>query len=142
MRPRPPLPAWTSQGSQAPSLRSGDRPPAEAADPAIAFEQRHYLHGAVSLEERLARFGHYYTVFWKAEDRSAPVTVTIEYRQKNTGPQSFTQAVTVDNVRGSNTTDLQVTGEQYWENGSVTAYRVTLTQNGETIAADQSFLWD
>ncbi|MDG2124190.1 MAG: hypothetical protein P8J87_10855 [Verrucomicrobiales bacterium] len=113
-----------------------------AADRAITFEQRHHLHGAVTLEERLDRFGHYYTIFWKADDRATPVTVIFEYRQKNSGLASLTKTTTIENIKRSNKTSLKVTGEEYWERGSVTAWRTTLVQGGKTIAADQSFLWE
>lgn len=113
-----------------------------AADRAITFEQRHHLHGAVTLEERLARFGHYYTIFWKADNRDTPVTVVFEYRQKNSGPTPLTKTVTINNIQRSNKTSLEVTGEEYWERGSVTAWRTTLVQADKTIAADQSFLWE
>lgn len=113
-----------------------------SADPAVTFEQRHYLHGAITLEQRLARYGHYYTIFWNSDDRSTPVTVVFEYRQKNTGPAALTKTVTVDDIGRRNQTPFKVTGEEYWERGPVTAWRVTLVQGDNTIAADQSFLWD
>ena len=52
-------------------------------DPAILFERQHYLFGAYTAAEQIARTGHYYTVMWKADDRTGPLTVRFEYRQAN-----------------------------------------------------------
>src|SRR5687767_13065308 len=56
-----------------------------AADPAIRFERDAILHGAVSTAERRALQGDYFTIFWKAKERTEPLKVRLEYRQKNTG---------------------------------------------------------
>src|SRR6186997_2678910 len=59
--------------------------PIVAADPSIRFERDALLHGAISNAERTERQGDYFTIFWKAEDRSQPLKVRLEYRQKVTG---------------------------------------------------------
>ena len=59
--------------------------PLRAADPAISFEQRHYLHGAITAEEVRAREGNYYTIYFSLADPSQPVTLRFEYRQAGTG---------------------------------------------------------
>src|SRR5689334_15484973 len=60
-----------------------------AAEPAISFEQKHYLYGAVSENDREARRGNYYTVFFRTPDRSAPVHARFDYRQAATGFRVF-----------------------------------------------------
>jgi hypothetical protein len=110
-------------------------------DPTILFERDYYLHGAVSLAEQLERAGHYYTVMWKA-DRSQPVTVRFEFRQKNTGLKAKTLEQQVAEVGRSNTTQFQVTGTEYQADGPVSAWKVTLLRGKEELASQRSFLWD
>ena len=111
-------------------------------DPTILFERDYYLHGAVSLAEQMERAGHYYTVTWKADDRSQPVTVRFEYRQKNTGLKSKTLEQQVAEVGRSNTTQFQVTGTEYQTDGPVSAWKVTLLRGKDELASQRSFLWD
>ena len=112
-----------------------------AADPAIPFEAQHYLYGAITSEERLSRYGHYYTIFWNSENSAAPVDVLFEYRQRETGSAVSTIQITEDNPRRKNQTKIQLIGDDYFTNGSITSWRITLTQNGEVIGQDRSFLW-
>jgi hypothetical protein len=113
-----------------------------AADPAIPFEERYHLHGAVTAAERLERYGNYYEVFWKTENQGTPATVTLNYRQKSTGASTQAKSITVEDPNRRNVTKFNVTGDEYQAAGAVTAWRVTVEQGGKTIAATQSFLWD
>ena len=54
-------------------------------NPTILFERQHYVYGAVTKKEIVDRFGHYYAFFWKADDRTGPVTVRFEYQQAQSG---------------------------------------------------------
>jgi hypothetical protein len=112
-----------------------------AVDPSIPFEQRHLLHGAVSIEEREARAGNYYTFFWKADDRTQPVKLRFEYRQSATRSAIKVQEIEITDVKRSNVTKVQVTGEGYQTNGKVLAWRASLIQGGKEIATTQSFMW-
>ena len=112
-----------------------------AADPAIPFEAQYYLYGAITSEERLARYGHYYTIFWSPEDRTAPVDILFEYRQRETGSEVAAIRLTEENPRKKNQTKIQLTGDEYFTKGSITSWRITLRQNGEVIGQDRSFLW-
>ena len=112
-----------------------------AADPAIPFEYKHYMHGAVSGEERRAREGHYYTVMWRV-NQSGPVTLRFEYRQGNTGSDVMTKEVQGGEGKTRGTTDFHVTGEEYATGGKVTAWRVSVLQNGALVDTSQSFLWE
>jgi hypothetical protein len=116
--------------------------PVISKDPAITFERDHRLFGAVTKEEILARGGHYYSVHWKADDRSQPVTVRFEYRQANTGLTSQTMEEEVTDVRRTNVSNFQVTGDSYNSNGRVTAWRVSLRRGKEELASQESFLWN
>jgi hypothetical protein len=112
-------------------------------DPSIHFERMHYLYGAVSLAEKMERAGHYYTIWWKADDASQPVKVRFEYRQKLTGLNVKVKEEDVASVRsGSNSTKFQVTGAEYQTDGPVTAWRVQVLRGKEVLASQQSFLWN
>jgi len=116
--------------------------PASTIDPAIQFERDYHLFGAVTKAEVTDRFGHYYSIFWKATDRTQPVTVRFEYRQANTGLESKVITEEVTDVRRSNRSRFQVTSGEYNTSGRVTAWKVTLLRGNEELASQQSYLWN
>jgi hypothetical protein len=116
--------------------------PLRTIDPSLLFERNHYLHGATTLAEQMERAGHYYNVWWKANDRSQPVTLRFEYRQKDSGLTVKTKDFQITEVRGSNQTKFNVIGADYQSNGAVTAWRITLRRGKEVLASQQSFLWN
>ncbi|MES2595461.1 MAG: hypothetical protein V4662_09005 [Verrucomicrobiota bacterium] len=111
-------------------------------DQAIMFERQYYLFGAVSKADMMGRAGHYYTIWWKVDDRTQPVTVRFEYRQANNGLITKVLEEEVSDVRRSNTTKFQVTGDEYSSNGRVTAWRVTLMRGKEELVSKASYLWN
>lgn len=111
-------------------------------DPAVAFERDHHLYGAVTRAETRGRLGQYYTVFWKADDRSSPVRVVFDYRQANTGLEVKSQEAAVEDIRRSNISQFQVTGDEYHSGGRVTSWRVRVLRGREELAAQQSYLWN
>lgn len=115
----------------------------KSTDPAIVFERQHFLHGAVTKDEIMARYGHYYAVLWKAHDREAgPVTVRFEYQQALSGLSKRTQEQVVDDIRRSNVSKFQVTGEEYRKSGRVTAWRVSVMRGKQELVSQQSALWN
>ncbi len=112
-----------------------------AVDPSIPFEKDYHLHGAVTTEQRQARQGNYYTFFWKADDRTRPVTLRFEYRQSVTRASVKRQEQVISDVKGSNITKFNVTGEEYFTGGKVLAWRAVLLQDGKEVASTQSFMW-
>lgn len=114
----------------------------QVADPSIRFERSHYLYGAVSHAEQMERAGQYYHVFWKVTDRSQPATVRFEYRQRETGLKVKTKEVEISDVRRSNVTDFQVTGEEFRQDGPVTAWRASIVRGKDQLVDYQSFLWN
>ena len=111
-------------------------------DPAITFERQHYLYGAVTKAEVMNRGGHYYTIDWKVDDRSLPVTVRFEYRQANNGLATKVLEENINEVGRWNTTKFQVTGDEYNTNGRVTSWRVTLMRGKEELVSKASYLWN
>lgn len=116
--------------------------PIVAAEPSIPFERQYFLHGAVTMKERLARQGHYYTVFWKATDRSLPMTVRLEYRQQKTGAKVMVIDEEISSPKGSNITKFAIIGEPYTTNGSVTSWRASLVRGKVILSEEKSYLWE
>jgi hypothetical protein len=111
-----------------------------AAEPAIAFEHKHHLHGAVSEAEREARRGNYYTVFFRTPDRATPVHARFDYRQAATGFRVYSKHVTAD--PGDGKVHFDVNGEEYRQRGRLLGWRVALTQGGRPLGEERSFLWE
>lgn len=115
--------------------------PINAVDPSIRFEQQHHLFGAVSHDEREARRGTYFTFFWRTRDISKPVKVRLDYLQAATGFEVKSKEVEVTDVKRSNITKFEVTGEEYRVAGPVLAWRAVLTQDGKELAEKRSAMW-
>lgn len=117
--------------------------PLRTTDPALVFEFQHMLHGAVTFKEINERYGHYYTVFWKANERNeGPVTVRFEYLQAQSGLKKRVQEQIVDDVRRSNISKFRVTGDEYHKSGRVTAWRLSVLRGKEELVSQQSALWN
>ena len=110
-------------------------------DPMIAFERQRLNFGAVSDYDREQRYGHYFTFFWRVK-RPADVTIRLEYRQQNLGAYVQAKELFYKNVKGSVTTDFQVIGDDYKQEGKITGWRALLIENGKIVALNQSFLWN
>ena len=102
------------------------------------IERRYF--GAVSQMERRSREGHYYSVHWSAA-RPADVRVRMEYRQQKLGLHVQAMERFYSGAKGAQKTEFSVIGDDYHEDGAVTAWRVTLIENGRIVAVTQSFLW-
>lgn len=113
----------------------------ETEDNMIAFEQRHYYHGAIDATDFMEKFGHYFSIFWKNDAKGADYTVKLEYTQANTGPEIHVKEVQVPGAGSRNTTKIDVIGEEYQTNGPVTSFKVSLISGGQTVAENRSFLW-
>ncbi len=107
----------------------------------LVFERRRLLYGAITGSDTRDRYGDYYVFFWRAL-RQANLTLRLEYRQQKAG--GFIQAREVDypDAKGSHVTRINITGDDYREQGRVSAWRVLLIENHRTVAAlGQSYLW-
>jgi hypothetical protein len=114
----------------------------EASDPSLRFERDALLHGAISVEERRALQGDYFTIFWKAEDRSQPLKVRLEYRQKNTGLAVKAIEQEVVEVDRNNTTKFSFIGNEYVTNGPVTSWRASIIRGKDSLVDYKSYLWE
>lgn len=110
-------------------------------DPAIQFERQHYLWGAFTAAEQIARTGAYYTVMWRALDRTQPVTVRFEYRQEKSALVVKTLQQEVSDLKRHNQTEFKIVGKDFEEGGRVTAWRVTLLRGKEELVSQNSYMW-
>ena len=113
----------------------------ETVDPMIAFERQHYMHGAITAADQQSRFGHYFAIHWKVDDRTGPVTVRIDYRQTNTGLETKVKEETYDVIKRKNRTEFKVVGEEYFTDGEVTSFKISLLRGDEVLATSESFAW-
>ncbi len=66
----------------------------------------------------------------------------LEYRQQKTGGLIQAREVSYPDAKGSHATRFQITGDDYREQGRVSAWRVLLIENHRTVVAlSQSSLW-
>ena len=109
--------------------------------PMLRFERQRINFGAVTGTDFAERAGYYFNVWWRTK-RTADVTVRLEYRQENLG--SFVQAKELHCRASKGTTESKFTinGDEYVENGKITAWRLLLIENGRIVGLKQSFLWN
>jgi hypothetical protein len=107
----------------------------------VSFERQRINFGAVTQLDRQERYGHYYTFFWKSA-RKADLTVRFEYRQQRLGSYVQAKELFYPAAKGSMQSQFQVIGDDYAEEGKVTAWRAVLIENGKIVGLTQSFLWN
>jgi hypothetical protein len=102
------------------------------------IDRRYY--GAVSNLERRMREGHYYNFEWSTS-KTADLTVRFEYRQEKLGLAVQLIEIDYPRAKGTYRSEFSVIGDDYHQDGPVTAWRVTLVENGRIVGVNQSFLW-
>lgn len=108
----------------------------------VKFERERLDFGAVSNDEIRANEGQYFNFWWRAERPARNITVRLEYRQQNLGSYVQAQEVDVPYVHGTIETKFKVVGDNYHQDGRVTAWRALLIENGKVVGLTQSFLWN
>ena len=118
-----------------------DNPNAGIAEASLSFERTYRLHGAITNADRNQRYGNYMDFFWRVK-RPANVTIRLEYRQEKL--RSFIQAreMSYPNARGNNKTEFTIIGDDYLQDGRVTAWRCLLIEDGKIVAENRSYLWE
>jgi hypothetical protein len=122
--------------STAPSSKS-----TTVQDASIRFERQYRLFGAVTRLDQRERMGNYFDFFWKAR-RPADLTVRLEYRQEKLHAHVQAQEISYSNARGSYQTEFKVVGDDYFDDGRVTAWRCLLIENGRIVAETRSYMWE
>lgn len=109
-------------------------------DPMVQNEKMRRLYGAVSVEERKQRLGEYYMVQWNA-DSSLEKEIIFQYQQGKSGSRikRMTRLIPAGTAEGSQ--EFAVIGDDYFDNGRVLAWKMTLKVGGEDISTKQSYLW-
>ncbi len=110
-------------------------------DVPITFERQYRMFGAVTALDQRQRFGNYLDFFWRAK-RPSDVTVRLEYRQEKLHEHVQAQEITYRNVRGTHKTEFKVIGDDYFDDGRVTAWRCLLIANGQIVAENRSYMWE
>ena len=118
-----------------------DNPTAGIAAASLGFERTYRLYGAITNADRNQRYGNYMDFFWRVK-RLANITIRLEYRQEKL--RSFIQAreISYPNAKGNNKTEFTIIGDDYLQDGRVTAWRCLLIENGKIVAENRSYLWE
>jgi len=122
--------------STAPSTKS-----TTVQEASIRFERQYRLFGAVTKLDQRERMGNYFDFFWKAR-RPADLTVRLEYRQEKLHAHVQAQEISYPNARGSQKTEFKVVGDDYFDDGRVTAWRCLIVENGRIVAETRSYMWE
>ena len=127
--------------SQSMASTNPNNPTAGIAEASLGFERTYRLYGAISQADKNQRYGNYLDFFWRVK-RPANVTVRLEYRQEKL--RSFVQAreIFYPNAKGNNKTEFAIIGDDYFQDGRVTAWRCLLIENGKIVAENRSYLWE
>lgn len=107
----------------------------------VMHEKSRRLYGAVSMEERRQRLGQYYTVLWNFEG-GAKREILFEYQQGKSGSLVKTIRRELKASTHSGKEEFSVIGDNYFENGRVLCWRVSLIADGKTVSTSQSYLWE
>jgi hypothetical protein len=110
-------------------------------DQMLVFERQRVNFGAVTSLDQLERRGYYFNVWWSSK-RQTDVTLRLEYRQEKLGSYVQAKELHYPAVKGGVESQLRVIGDEYNENGRITAWRLLLIENGRAVGLHQSFLWN
>lgn len=110
-------------------------------DPMARHERVRRFHGAVSMAERAQRLGQYYTILWQAE-AGVKKEILFEYQQAKSGSKIKTMKRPLDVNAASGKEEFSVIGDNYFDNGRVLTWRISLIADGKTIATEQSYMWE
>lgn len=112
-------------------------------DPMVRGEKQRRLHGAVSMAERTARLGAYYTILWNAprDTGTGEVEVLFEFQQGATASLVKRLVKRFPASDTSGRVEFAIIGNDYLKNGRVLAWKTTLSRGGRVLATRKSHLW-
>jgi hypothetical protein len=115
----------------------------QSGEQMVRMEKERHLHGAVSMAERRAKLGQYYTLLWNdpAGVGQGPVELVLEYQQGATASRikRMTKSFPASQAEGS--VEFAVIGEDFTKGGKVLAWKATVTRGKRVLATRQSYLW-
>jgi len=108
----------------------------------VRGEQLYRLRGAVTLEQRKSRLGHYYTVLWNTpEATSGNVKIIFEYQQATSASKVLTAVHEIPNGQVTGSVEFPIVDKAYQQGGNVLAWRVRLMSGKRVLAVKRSYLW-
>ena len=107
----------------------------------VRGEQVYRMRGAVTLEERRSRTGHYYTVYWNTAEVAQGGQIVFEYQQAITASDVLTKTFKIPTGHSSGSAEFNIIGKEYQQGGNVLAWRARLVKGGKTLAVKRSYLW-
>ena len=112
-------------------------------DPMVRQEKLRRLYGAVSIEERKARLGQYYTALWNLpESTASDRKIIFRYQQGKSASLVKTMTRQLPKGEAGGKEEFGITGDDYFDNGRVLAWKTDLIVDGQTVASEQSYLWE
>ena len=112
--------------------------------PMVRAEALYRYDNNLSQKDRLQKHGHYYVVRWDPDEidqSSSDLKLSFKYRQASSGQKGKT----ITHILPANSApqyEIIINGPEYLKNGRILAWKATLSQGGEIIGTEQSFLWD
>lgn len=109
----------------------------------VRMEKERHLRGAVSMEERRARLGQYYTLVWDDPEGvgQGNARLLLEYQQGGSGSRVKKMVRDFPASESHGVAEFAVIGDDYFKNGKVLAWKASLQRGGRTLATKQSYLW-
>ncbi len=106
-------------------------------------QSAYVMYGALSEEEKKARLGQYYTVYWDDNTPDQSLDIVFDYQQAATGSKILTRKESYPAGRdgGSMKTSFDFIGEPFLKQGRVMTWRATLQQHGKELSRRSSYLW-
>ena len=115
----------------------------DADEPMMRLEKQRRLLGAVSMEERRAKLGQYYTLLWQDEARagSGEAEIIFEYQQGATASKVKRRVKKFPSSDHSGKAEFSFIGDDYFKGGKVLAWKATLQRGKTVVATRKSYLW-
>jgi len=110
-------------------------------DKSLAYEFKYFNHGAITERQKYNRQGQYFVVTWSNGGPPADYQLRLDYRQAKTREEVRTLTIPYPNARGTFKGTFSVTGDQYYLNGSLLSWRISVVRNGQIVAEERSFVW-
>ena len=115
--------------------------PVASQDGMINFERQRVFFGALTSNDRRERYGQYFSFFWRTK-REVDLTMRFEFRQANLGSYVQAREFNYPAAKGSFKSQFNIIGDDFMEEGKVTAWRAVLIEKGKIVALNQSVLWN
>ncbi len=110
-------------------------------DRSLEYEFKYFNHGAITKAQRYNREGQYYIVTWTNKGAPADYELRIDYRQAKTRDQVNTVKIPYPKAKGTFKGTFSITGDNYYLNGGILSWRISVVRNGVIVDEKKSFVW-